>query len=255
MLKDTLRGRRGRESQGPEHGGGPEAAKRAAAERAAALIEPGMKVGLGSGTTAEIFVEVLAERVRGGLDIVCVASSQRTGALAERLRAPLTTLNAAGWLDVTVDGADEIDPSLRLIKGGGGALLVEKILANASDRMIVIADARKEVETLGAYPLPVEVTPFGWQTTRVIIEHMLGDMDVGGREVTLRLDRDAPFVTDEGNMIFDLALQRIGDPETLSIALNGVPGVVDNGLFLDLADAAIIADDSGEARVLTWDGA
>ena len=239
---------------GPGHSKGHEqqdvSAKRAAAERAIAFVEPGMKLGLGTGSTAEQFVEALAPKVKAGLQVTCVPTSIRTGRLAERLRIPLTTLDDAGWLDLTVDGADEIDPNLNLIKGGGGALLIEKIVATASDRMIVIADQSKKVGALGAFPLPIEVTPFGWETTRALVEDMLQGYDVDSRETSLRMAKDAPFLTDEGNMIIDLHLGRIGEPHDLAFALNAIPGVVDSGLFIGIADAAIVADASGACEVL-----
>ena len=238
-----------------EHGVGAEAAKRFAAERALEFVEPGMKLGLGTGSTAAQLVALLGARCREGLKLTCVPTSVATGRQAERAGVPLTTLDEAGWLDLTIDGADEVDPNLDLIKGGGGALLIEKIVASASDRMIVIADVSKRVETLGAFPLPVEVTPFGWETTRAVIEQqVLANSDVDGRETKLRLARDEPFLTDEGNMIIDLDLKRIGDPNALSYALNAVPGVVDSGLFLGIADAAIIADETGVVDVLMREG-
>ncbi|MEL6318802.1 MAG: ribose-5-phosphate isomerase RpiA [Pseudomonadota bacterium] len=238
------------DSGSPGHGDGARAAKRAAAAHALEAVEPGMKLGLGSGSTAAEFVSLLGERVRAGLKVIGVPTSIATGKLAEKARIPLTTLDAAGWLDLTVDGADEIDPHLRLIKGGGGALLIEKIVAFASDRMIVIADARKRVETLGAFPLPIEITPFGWETTRAVVEKLLEDHPCARREAKLRIAGDAPFITDEGNMILDLQLERIEDPDRLAAALNDIPGVVENGLFIGLAEQAIIAEEDGTATIL-----
>ena len=233
-----------------KHGTGAEAAKRAAAEKALEFVEPGMKLGLGTGSTAEAFIDLLGPRVAEGLKLTCVPTSERTGVRAEKRGIPLMTLDAAGWLDLTIDGADEIDPDLNLIKGGGGALLIEKIVASASDRMIVIADAGKRVETLGRFPLPVEVTPFGWETTRAVVEQLAGAYDLETSSCTLRMRGDEPFLTDEGNLILDLHAGRIGEPVDLAYALNSVPGVVDNGLFIALADAAIIADDDGVCEVL-----
>ncbi len=240
----------GDRSGAPGHGGGPASAKRAAALRALDAVEPGMKLGLGTGSTAAEFVEALGERVRGGLRIVGVPTSIATGKLAEKAKIPLTTLDSAGWLDLTIDGADEIDADLNLIKGGGGALLIEKIVASASDRMIVIADDSKRVERLGAFPLPIEVTPFGWETTRAVVEQVLSDLPCAGKEAKLRLVKDAPFITDEGNMILDLHLQRIDEPRSLAVALNAIPGVIDSGLFIDICDQAIIADASGRITVI-----
>ena len=189
-------------------------AKRAAAEEALTFIESGMKLGLGTGSTSAFFVQLLGERVKSGeLKVTGVPTSLRTGELAERCGIRLTTLNDAGWLDVTVDGADEFDEELRLIKGGGGALLQEKIVACASDQMVVVADASKQVRELGAFPLPVEVVPFGWQVTQALIVEALDDFDVDGKKGALRLYKDEPFLTDEGNFIIDLHLGRIGDPE------------------------------------------
>ncbi len=224
-------------------------AKRAAAREALEYVEQGMRLGLGTGSTAAWFIELLGQRCKTEkLDIVGVPTSVRTGRLAERAGLRLTTLDEAGWLDLTVDGADEFDADLTLMKGGGGALLQEKIVATASDRMIVLADPSKRVETLGAFPLPVEIIPFGWETTKAIVEETLETLDVGGRHATLRLDRDEPLVTDCGHFIIDLHLKRIDDPEDLSLALNQIAGVVDNGLFIDIADTVIIGyeDDSAE---------
>ncbi|MEL6316908.1 MAG: ribose-5-phosphate isomerase RpiA [Pseudomonadota bacterium] len=229
---------------------GAEAGKRAAAAAALTHVEAGMRLGLGTGSTAKHFVELLGERVRGGLKVVGVPTSIETGRLAEKARIPLTTLDAAGRLDLTVDGADEIDPELNLIKGGGGALLIEKIVANASKRMIVIADASKEVARLGRFPLPVEVTPFAWETTRMVIEAALRSADVDGARTRLRMKRDAPFITDEGNMIVDLELGRIGDASALAVTLNAIPGVVDHGLFVGYADMAILGGEDGRCATL-----
>lgn len=225
-------------------------AKYAAAVRAVDFVKPGMKVGLGTGSTAAWMVKRLGERVReGGLDITGVATSERTAELARAQGIRIVTLEEAGWLDLTIDGADEFDAELNLIKGGGGALLREKIVATASDQMIVIADAAKEVAQLGAFPLPVEVIPFGWQATRTLIEELLGSLDVLGRTVSLRMNGDTPFVTDEGNWILDLHLGRIGNARQTSLVLNQVPGVVENGLFIDVCDIAVIGHGDGQVEV------
>jgi ribose 5-phosphate isomerase A len=216
-----------------------------AAERALAAVKDGMLVGLGTGSTAARFVDLLAERVRQGLDVTCVPTSESTRAQAERLGVTLTTLDEVAFLDLTVDGADELDAHLRLIKGGGGALLREKIVAVASERMIVIADASKRVGTLGTFPLPVEVVRFGLAATRNLLGAMAADAGCSG-EISLRLGRDGePFVTDSGNVLFDCGFGRIDNPEALDLALKSVPGVVENGLFLGIADAAIIAGPDG----------
>lgn len=225
-------------------------AKFVAAKRAVDFIEDGMKVGLGTGSTAAWMVRCLGEVVReDGLKIVGVPTSTRTAELARQVGIEVTTLDAARWLDITIDGADEYDPSLNLIKGGGGALLQEKIVATASDQMIVIADIGKQVDALGAFPLPVEVIPFGWQTTKALIEEMLVGLDVLGRDVTQRLNGEAPYVTDEGNYILDLHLKRIGNARQLSLVMNQIPGVVENGLFIDICDAVVIGYGDGKVEV------
>ena len=225
-------------------------AKFAAAKRAAAFVEDGMRVGLGTGSTAAWFVRCLGEMVRAeGLRIRGVPTSTQTAELAREEGIEVISLDQARWLDLTVDGADEVDPNLSLIKGGGGALLQEKIVATASDQMIVIADVSKRVEGLGAFPLPVEVVPFGWATTKLLLEETLIGMDVMGREAAIRLNGDAPFVTDEGNHILDLHLRRIGNPRQLSLVLNQIPGVVENGLFIDICDILVIGYGDGLVEV------
>ena len=227
-------------------------AKFVAAKRAVDFVEDGMRVGLGTGSTAAWMVRCLAEVVRqDGLKIRAVPTSTRTAALARELGIEVVSLDEAKWLDLTIDGADEFDADLNLIKGGGGALLQEKIVATASDQMIVIADAGKEVGALGAFPLPVEVIPFGWQTTKALIEEMLVSIDVLGRGTSLRMNGDRPFVTDEGNHILDLHLGRIGNARQLAMVLNQVPGVVENGLFIDICDVVVVG--YGDGRVETRD--
>ena len=227
-------------------------AKFVAAKRAVDFVEDGMRVGLGTGSTAAWMVRCLAEVVRqDGLKIRAVPTSTRTAALARELGVEVVSLDEAKWLDLTIDGADEFDADLNLIKGGGGALLQEKIVATASDQMIVIADAGKEVGALGAFPLPVEVIPFGWQTTKSLIEEMLVSIDVLGRGTSLRMNGDRPFVTDEGNHILDLHLGRIGNARQLAMVLNQVPGVVENGLFIDICDVVVVG--YGDGRVETRD--
>jgi len=229
-------------------------AKRAAARRSVDYVEDGMRVGLGTGSTAAWMVRRLGERVRDeGLRIRAVPTSARTAALARDMGIEVTTLDEVKWLDLTIDGADEFDPRLDLIKGGGGALLHEKIVATASDRMIVIADAGKEVEHLGAFPLPVEVIPFGWPTTRALIEEQLINLDVLGREATLRMEGDRPFVTDEGNHVLDLHLARIGNAHELAAALTQIAGVVETGLFLDICDVVILGHGDGRVEIRDLD--
>ena len=217
--------------------------KREAARRALALVKPGMKLGLGSGTTARHFVDLVGEQVKGGLDIVCVATSEATETQAKALGIPLSTLDDLPELDLTVDGADEVDPQLRLIKGGGGALLREKIVASASKRMAVIADSSKLVRVLGAFPLPVEVVPFGLAATRGHIERAFAGLGLGG-PIRLR-GGPAPFVTDGGHYILDCSLGAIDQPERLGERLSAIPGVVEHGLFIGLARAAFIAGAEG----------
>ncbi|MDG1118159.1 MAG: ribose-5-phosphate isomerase RpiA [Flavimaricola sp.] len=225
-------------------------AKFVAAKRATRYVESGMKVGLGTGSTAAWLVRCLGEMVRDdGLRIKGVPTSSRTAQLAREVGIEVISLDEAKWLDLTIDGADEYDSDLNLIKGGGGALLQEKIVATASDQMVVIADISKQVDTLGAFPLPIEVIPFGWQTTKALVEETLIGMDVLGRTTSLRMIGDHPFVTDEGNHIVDLHLNRIGNPRQLSLVLNQIPGVVENGLFLDICDAVVIGFGDGRVEV------
>ncbi|MEM6481315.1 MAG: ribose-5-phosphate isomerase RpiA [Pseudomonadota bacterium] len=223
-------------------------AKFVAAKKSVDYIEDGMRVGLGTGSTAAWMVRCLGELVRDdGLSIRAVPTSKRTAKLAEDLGIDVVTLDEARWLDVTIDGADELDGEMNLVKGGGGALLQEKIVATASDRMIVIADVGKQVETLGAFPLPVEIVPFGWKTTKALIEELLVSMDVLGQATHLRMTGNKPFVTDEGNYILDLHLGRIGNAHQMSMVLNQMPGVVENGLFIDICDVVVLG--YGDGRV------
>ncbi len=222
-----------------------DAQKRAAAARAIEFVRPGMRLGLGTGSTAKHFVELLGERVRAGLDVIAVPTSEATHADAIRCGITLTTLDETPELDLTVDGADEIGPDLSLIKGGGGALLREKIVAAASARMIVIADAGKWVDALGRFPLPVEVTPFGFAATRNAIDRAIGALQKSG-PLTQRQRKDGhAFVTDGGHWIIDAALGRIDDPKAMAHALSGIPGVMEHGLFVDLAQTVIIGGPDG----------
>ncbi|HUV31950.1 MAG TPA: ribose-5-phosphate isomerase RpiA [Devosiaceae bacterium] len=228
-----------------------ERGKRAAAVRALEFVEDGMKLGLGTGSTAKWFVDLLAIRMRAeGLQITGVPTSSRTRAQAEALGIPLATLDQAGWLDLTIDGADEFDADLNLIKGGGGALLQEKIVASASDRMVVITDPSKQVATLGAFPLPVELVRFGVGTTMRLIGQLLERHDVANRAMQLRGDTNTPYITDEGHYIVDLNLARIGDPARLNSELNAIPGVVETGLFCGIASVIVVGEPDGTARVI-----
>jgi ribose 5-phosphate isomerase A len=225
-------------------------AKYVAAKRACGYVESGMRVGLGTGSTAAWLVKCLGEMVRDdGLKITGVPTSTRTADLARDVGIEVVTLDEARWLDVTIDGADEFDPELNLIKGGGGALLQEKVVATASDTMVVIADATKEVTQLGAFPLPIEVIQFGWQTTLGLVGETLSGLDVMGQGVERRMSGDEPFITDEGNFILDLHLGRIGNARQLALILNQIPGVVENGLFIDISDVIILGHSDGRAEV------
>jgi len=219
--------------------------KREAAARAVDQVSAGMRLGLGTGSTAKHFVELLGERVCAGLRVVGVPTSEATRTLAEQVGVPLTTLEETPELDLTVDGADEIAPDLTVIKGGGGALLREKIVAAASAKMIVIADESKWVATLGRFALPIEVMPFGLGATRRAIEKAVAAAGCAG-PLKVRQGKDGhAFVTDGGHWIVDAALERIPDPRALSLRLSQIPGVVEHGLFIDLVKVAILAGASG----------
>lgn len=222
-----------------------DAQKRAAGAAAAALVDPGMVVGLGTGSTAVWFVRALAERK---LDVLCVPTSRTTGDLARELGLQLGELGETREIDLTVDGADEIGPGLSLIKGGGGALLREKLVWESSRRCVVIADAAKKVACLGQYPLPIEVVAFGHRTTALRICDALDECGIGVAP-RLRTRDGAPFVTDSGNLIYDAPCGRIEEVAALAGALKGVTGVVEHGLFLDLADIGLIGGPDGVDRL------
>ena len=234
--------REGRPGQGVSDA---DAQKRAAGEAAAALVEPGMVVGLGTGSTAAWFVRALAAR---RLAVTCVCTSEATAALAGELGLKLAELGETRTIDLTVDGADEIGPGLSLIKGGGAALLREKLVWEASRRCVVIADAAKRVPVLGRFPLPIEVVAFGHAITALRIGDALAECDIGAAP-RLRLKDGEPVRTDGGNLIYDAACGRIPEPASLARALKSVTGVVDHGLFLDLADLALVGTDAGVAQV------
>jgi ribose 5-phosphate isomerase A len=227
--------------------------KRLAAEQALEFVESGMKLGLGTGSTAAKFVDLLGAKVKVGFDVLCVPTSEATRAQAEKLGIRLSTLEETPYLDMTVDGADELDEALRLIKGGGGALLREKIVATASARLVIIADHTKLVNTLGKFPLPIEVVPFGLRATRNLIEGLAADAGCVGEIKQRMKSAGTPFVTDNGNFILDCSFGEIGDPETLDDALKMIPGVVENGLFLGLADLGVVAGPEGVV-VISNDG-
>lgn len=227
-----------------------DAQKRAAGEAAAALVEDGMVVGLGTGSTAAWFVRALGVRVRDeGIAVRGVATSRATEALAAEAGLPLVELDAAGWIDLTVDGAAEVRPHLALIKGGGGALLREKLVWEASERCVVVADAAKRVGLLGAFPLPVEVVAFGAGTVARRLAQVLDFFEIPARP-ELRVRDGEPVLTDSGNLIYDLPCGGIVDPKPLAAALKLVTGVVEHGLFLDLADEALIGTDAGVERIV-----
>ncbi len=222
--------------------------KRRAAKAALAYVEDGMRLGLGTGSTAAHFVELLGTRVAEGLNVRGVPTSEATAELARRAGVPIATLDELPELDLDIDGADEIGPGLALIKGGGGALLREKIVAHASRRMIVIADSAKHVDELGAFPLPVEVVGFGLTATVLAVERVAIELGLNVA-IDLRLRNGEVFITDSGNRILDASFGRIPDPEALARRLAEIPGVVEHGLFLGCADLALIASADGVAEV------
>jgi ribose 5-phosphate isomerase A len=215
-----------------------------AAAEALKNVENGMRLGIGTGSTAEEFVRLLAEKVAEGMSVRGVPTSERTARLCLELGVPLNSLDELPELDLTIDGADEVDSELRLIKGGGGALLREKIVAAASNRMIVIADESKVVDTLGKYPLPIEVNPFGLAATRIAVERLAERSGLAG-DITQRATNGTPFRTDGGHFILDASFGLIPDAEALANGLNTIPGVVEHGLFINLASLAIIAGPAG----------
>lgn len=218
-------------------------AKKAAAEEAVNYIESGMTIGLGTGSTAYWAIVKIGELVKQGLNIRAIATSAASEALAQRLHIPLVNFAGISHIDVDIDGADEIDEQLNLTKGGGGALLREKIIAAASKRMIVIADEAKKVRTLGAFGLPVEVVRFGWEMT-------LRKLEGTGSKPVLRKEGDYPFLTDNGNYIIDCAYGELPDPASLDALLHRIPGVVETGLFVQMAHTVIIGKADGTTTTL-----
>ncbi|MBI0167072.1 ribose-5-phosphate isomerase RpiA [Bartonella sp. M0280] len=223
--------------------------KKAAAAKAVEFVEDGMKLGIGTGSTANEFIRLLALRVKEGLKVTGVATSERSEQLCRELGIPVASLDEMPSLDLDIDGADEIGPKMALVKGGGGALLREKIVAFASARMLVIADQSKLVKTLGAFPLPIEVNPFGLQATKLAIVDVSKSLGLSGN-ISLRVKNNKTFVTDGGHFILDASFSRISDPESLSNALFSIPGVVEHGLFLNLANKSVVAMANGEIKVL-----
>lgn len=236
------------------------AAKSAAATAAVKLIINDTIVGLGTGSTVNYFLNGLAKRYKEeNLNIECIATSQKTEIRAKDLGLPVIPFLEVDAIDITIDGADEVDSDLNLIKGGGGALLREKIVASASRRTVIIADTSKSVETLGTFPLPVEVIPFGWLSTMYALTGTLAQFnfihlpEAEDEKLPVKIrtteDGKTPFMTDQGNFLFDLNLGRIEDPIGLSILLNSLPGVVENGLFIDMADGLIIGQPDGKTEI------
>lgn len=223
-----------------------------AAQAALDHVEDGMRLGIGTGSTADEFVRLLAEKVSEGFNVRGVPTSERTARLCVELGVPLYSLDDMPELDLAIDGADEIDGRLGLIKGGGGALLREKIVASASSRMIVIADESKLVDTLGRFPLPIEVAQFGLTATRIAVERLATRLGLSGA-IDQRVEKDGPYLTDGDHYILDASFGRIPDAEALATGLAAIAGVVEHGLFLNMADAAIIASEQGARTLRTQD--
>ncbi|GGI17997.1 ribose-5-phosphate isomerase RpiA [Gottfriedia solisilvae] len=217
--------------------------KKLAGEKAVEYIKDGMIVGLGTGSTVYWTILKIGELIKQGLKIHGVPTSKDTEQLAVKMGIPLLNLSELSKIDLTIDGADEVNPRFDLIKGGGGALLREKMIASISERFVVVADETKYVTTLGKFPLPVEVTQFGWEITKKQIERM------GQINPQLRLKDNAPYITDNGNFILDCYMNTIEKPEVLSVQLNMIPGVVENGLFVNMADTVIIGGSNGEIEI------
>jgi ribose 5-phosphate isomerase A len=228
----------------------PNALKRAAAARALDFVQDGMKLGLGTGSTADLFLELLAERIKGGLKIIGTPTSERTAAKSRQLDIPLDELDALGELDLVIDGADEADSDLALIKGGGGALLREKIVAACARRMVVIADESKLVAKLGAFPVPVEVIPFGHGTTKARIAKAAAALGYLNLEPKLRMKDSAPYRTDNSNVIYDCPFGAITDVPVLAAALSPITGVVEHGLFVNMASVLVLAGANG-VKIIT----
>ena len=214
------------------------------ARAALSLVTEGMRLGIGTGSTADEFIRLLAQEVKGGLNIIGVPTSEKTKALCDELGVPLTTLDELPELDLVIDGADEVDAEFQLIKGGGGALLREKIVAHASTAMAVIADESKLVETLGAFPLPIEVNKFGLKATHQAISTVASDLGLSG-EIILRGGELSPFETDGGHFILDASFGHISDASALANQLLDIPGVVEHGLFLGYAKVVFLASPDG----------
>lgn len=225
--------------------------KENAAVAALEFVEDGMVLGLGSGSTAEIFIDRLGEKVAGGLKIACVPTSKRTAECAIEAGVPLIEPDKVDRINLTIDGADEVDPAFNLVKGGGACLLREKIVAHASDRMVVIVDNSKMVDMLGQFPLPVEVDPFGMALTAEQVFEALKQTGCEDAQTVLRQMKDGsgPLITDGGNYILDSKCKKIPNPAETALALSQIPGVMEHGLFIDLADVIIVGE-ADHARVI-----
>jgi ribose 5-phosphate isomerase A len=219
--------------------------KRLAAINAIKYVETGMTIGIGTGSTVYWFIQELSIKVKEGLQCNCVPTSNATDVLAKQLGISTLALNDVAKIDVTIDGADEIDPQLQLIKGGGGALLQEKMVAAASGKLIIIADSSKLVNQLGVFPLPVEVIPYGWKQVQHTVQSSYNIRSA------LRMNENKIFITDHGHYIVDCYFSAINNPEQLTIALNMIPGVVENGLFINMAHTAVIAYEDGHVNTLS----
>ena len=228
-------------------------AKRAAAAKAIeSFLQDGMTIGLGSGTTSRFFVRILGERVKDGLRVVGVPSSKSTGELAQEVGIPLADLNDVEQLDLTIDGADEIDAKGRMIKGGGANLLWEKIVASASRKMVAIVDESKKVQRLGRFPLPIEVVPFAWRSTERHLQNLFKRNGYADVRIDVRGGTEKPLITDSGHYLLDCHLQAIADPEPLALNLNQIPGVVEHGLFIGIATNAAVGKVDGTAETISF---
>ncbi len=220
-------------------------AKQLAAEKAVSFLEDGMTIGLGTGSTAYWAIKKIGEKVnKEGWKVRAIATSIRSEEQARSLGIPIFDFSSVKSIDVTIDGADEVDSQLQLIKGGGGALLREKIVATNSKQMIVVADESKWVKTLGKFPLPVEVIHFGWERT-------FEKLQLLGCEAKRRMNGTEPFLTDNGNIIVDCAFEEIKDPPALHESVNAITGVVDNGLFVQIASLLVLGFNNGETRIIS----
>jgi ribose 5-phosphate isomerase A len=231
-----------------------EAKRAAAAQAIERFLKDGMTIGLGSGTTSRWFVRILGQRVSEGLRVTGVPSSKSTGQLAEEVGVSLADLNDVGQLDLTIDGADEIDGKGRMIKGGGANLLWEKIVASASKKMVAIVDESKLVESLGRFPLPVEVIPFAWRSTERHMRKVFRESGLGDPDIEMRGGLEKPLVTDSGHYLLDCHLKQIENPESLGEKLKQIPGVVEHGLFIGIATDAVVGHASGQTEVLSFRG-